>query len=173
MTNDYFMTVTERTAAIRAALKERGYTSRQVSVKASRASLCSSIDIQIKDASVSRNLVEAIAEPYESISRCSITGDILSGGNTYLHVSYSKEAQDILTAQYRVVVADAAMKAHDTTLIPIAGTPFFAGIVGSFGHPRMGVAIWQERGHILDASDVDEAAAFIGRQMGESMEVAR
>ena len=50
-----------------------------------------SIDVTIKCPMVSLGEVKAIVDQYESISRCEYTGEILSGGNTYVCVNYEWE----------------------------------------------------------------------------------
>lgn len=77
----------EDAAKIRAALKARGITSRQVSVKSSSFSMGSAIDVTIKAPGISVKMVREIAETFERVSRCEITGEILSGGNRYVSVT--------------------------------------------------------------------------------------
>jgi hypothetical protein len=86
------MTRNEKTAAIRAELKKRGWNSRQVSVRGRPCTYSSSIDVVIKDARVPLKVVEKIANSYESVRRCEVTGDILMGGNTYVSVDYDSDA---------------------------------------------------------------------------------
>lgn len=163
MQNDY-MTTTDRAAAIRLALKAKGYSSRQVSVRAESFSMGSAIRITIKDSAVPRSLVREIAEPHESIRRCEITGDILSGGNTYLSIDYTREARLALAKDYIDAVQDAFSKVTDLSLIPVDGTPFMVGR-GWNG----GVSVLEQVGlhceHRLDASSVGEAAIAIGERM--------
>ena len=72
---------------LRAALKEAGFNARKVSVRHERYSMGSSVHVTIRDASVTDIAkVREIAETAESIRRCPITHEILSGGNTYVHV---------------------------------------------------------------------------------------
>jgi len=58
---------------LRAALKQAGFNTRRVSVRADQSTL----QVTIRDASVSLTPVEAIAGPFESIRRCEATGEIL------------------------------------------------------------------------------------------------
>ena len=92
------MTTTQKTAAIRAQLKAQGITSRQVSVRRTSAG---SIHICILDASaVSKRQVEAVAMPYERIDRCTVTDEILAGGNTFVIVEYARRTP-ASSGQYR------------------------------------------------------------------------
>nr|DAV45700.1 MAG TPA: Large polyvalent protein associated domain 29 [Caudoviricetes sp.] len=79
------MTDKERLAAIRKELKEHGYNNRRVSV---RFSGYSAIYVTIKELAINKKEIENIAMKYESYSRDERTGEILSGGNTFVFVDY-------------------------------------------------------------------------------------
>lgn len=128
------MNTTERAAEIRKALKEHGWNSRKVSVKSDYFSMGSSIDVVIKDADVDLETVEKIANEHESISRCEITGEILSGGNRYVSVRYSNEALEARKAPHREAVEAAAAlltDPEDNSLYDVEGTEY---MVGRNGH---------------------------------------
>lgn len=117
-------------AQIRAALKAKGWSSRVVSVRAESFSMGSAIRVEVRSADVPIQVVEAIAKEHEDISRCEITGDILSGGNRYITVSYSSEAREALSARFIEPVerAVADLPADDTSrLVPVEGTDFLVG----------------------------------------------
>lgn len=81
----------ESAKQLRKELKNKlGVNSRQVSVRSSR----NSIDVTIKDLTVNFSEVEKIANTYESIRRDHATGEILSGGNTYISVGYSYDTME-------------------------------------------------------------------------------
>lgn len=83
-----FISNKEKAKEIRKALnKEMGLTSKEVSVRSS-----GSLDIAIKDLTVNKDKVESIAMRYESIHRCEYSGEILSGGNTFVFVEFSTDA---------------------------------------------------------------------------------
>lgn len=91
------MTRKEKAATIRRNLKSvHGYTARQVSVSCNRGS---AINVTIKSSTVKKHLVEAIANDHESISRCQASGEILSGANTYIFVSYARELLEARAAE--------------------------------------------------------------------------
>jgi hypothetical protein len=155
---------TEHAAEIRATLKrEHGWTARQVSVKSDHFAMGSSIDVIVKDPSISLPIVKAIAEPAESVRRCEITGEILSGGNRYLHVRYSHEVMEIIGRRY----ADAVQRAvntiapdNDRSLVNVDGTPFL------IGRPHAGcLSLWDDRSYIQDGYTVDQIAQTIGGLM--------
>lgn len=79
------MTDNERLAAIRKELKEHGYNNRRVGV---RFSGYSAIYVTIKELAIDKKEIENIAMKYESYSRDERTGEILSGGNTFVFVDY-------------------------------------------------------------------------------------
>lgn len=123
-------TAAESTKIIRTALKSIGISNRRVSVRAENYSMGSSINIEIKDATIAMSTVKAIAETQERIDRCEITGDILSGGNRYLHISYSPEASAERAAPYIESVREAmeAIGREPTNaLTSITGTEILVG----------------------------------------------
>ncbi len=130
------MMTAEATKMIRTELKAQGISNRKVSVRADDYSMGSSINIEIKDASIPMSVVRAAAEKHERIDRCSITGDILSGGNRYLHISYSPEASAERGAPYLADVR-AAMEAIGTeptnALTSITGTGILVGSDNGMG----------------------------------------
>lgn len=93
------MTTTKEAAAkIRTALKARGWNSRMVSVVGSNYSMGSSIYVTIKSNTIPMQVVRDIASGEEHIDRCEISGEILSGGNCYVHVDYADSVIDAETA---------------------------------------------------------------------------
>jgi hypothetical protein len=85
---------------LRAALKTAGYSRKQVTVKHDHYSMGSTLHVTIRDLSVSKANVTAIAESYSNVRRDQF-GEILSGGNTYLDVSYEDKA----LREYAITVA--------------------------------------------------------------------
>lgn len=78
------MTDKERLAAIRKELKEHGYSNRRVGVSYDGYA----IRLTIKELAIEMKEIESIAMKYESYSRDERTGEILSGGNTFVFVDY-------------------------------------------------------------------------------------
>lgn len=101
-----YTTAAQDASAIRTELKKHyGITSRQVSVRASSYSMGSSIDVTINDPAVDIREVKNAADRHEKIDRCQVTGEILSGGNRYLSVSYGKKAAAALVQQQPELLA--------------------------------------------------------------------
>jgi hypothetical protein len=129
-------TTTQEAADIRAQYKALGWSSRDIGVRAEYFSMGSSIYITLKSASVDPHRAKAIAEGKERISRDAYTGEILGGGNRYVHMNYSDEYREILSRRFydAVSAADTELsKAGDGVLIPIAGTE---------GRAMLGKAQW-------------------------------
>lgn len=86
------MTSTEKAKAIRAALKEAGITSKQVSVRHRYVGYSSSFNITIKDGNISEMQVKNICKRFESYETDERTGEILEGGNDYILVERDNHA---------------------------------------------------------------------------------
>lgn len=107
------MNTKESAARLRQEFKSRGWNARKVSVRTEYYSMGSSIHVMIRDAAVSYEEVCRVACGAESIRRCEVSGDILSGGNTYVHVTLSREAEAALTASYLPTVVAAIAEASE------------------------------------------------------------
>ncbi len=112
---------------IRETLKAKGLSNRKVSVRADSYSMGSSVYVTVKDPSVDLAMVEEIANREESIRRCEFSGEILSGGNTYVHVRYSREAEAAIAAEYTERVKAAYDKVDGSILEPVEGTKAMIG----------------------------------------------
>jgi hypothetical protein len=151
-------TTTERAATIRTALKTHGWTARDVSVRSESFSMGSAIRVVIKNAAVPLPTVKAIAEAHERIDRCEITGDILSGCNRYVSVSYSAAACDVLRAAKLEAVTAAVAQVRDNYLIDVAGTAFMIGR----GRNGYGLSVWsKDGGHCAETNDANDAALYV------------
>lgn len=82
------MTDDERVKAIRTELKAHGYNSRRVGVTLKYAGYSSVIRVTIKEKEIDKKEIESIAEKYKCYETDDRTGEILSGGNTFIRVSY-------------------------------------------------------------------------------------
>ena len=143
---------TDEAKELRTELKEKlGANSRQVSVRTEYYSMGSSIHVWVKDPEISLPAVKQIAKKAERISRCPITGDILSGGNTYVSVNYTREALAARTAKVIDQVQAAADRHTEDSnqLEKIGDGPFMVG-------RRNGrYSLWNDEGHVIEAYDVD------------------
>jgi hypothetical protein len=93
------MTGKEKAAEIRKALKQRGWSSRKVSVRCEPCTYSREIVCSIKDPGVPADVVREIAEQYKSVRYCEVSGELLSGGNTYITVGYDREVLEPLVAE--------------------------------------------------------------------------
>ncbi len=77
--------MTTKADALRADLKAAGFKPKQVTV---RQTAGCSLDVTIRDAAVSLTAVKAIADKHVRVRYCEASGEILSGGNTFVGVRY-------------------------------------------------------------------------------------
>lgn len=89
----------------RKALKAAGYKANQVSIRTSRGG--GSFTATVRSADVSLLAVEEIVNQFESIDRCEYSGEILAGGNTFVHVQYSDDVRAQVKALYGEVIREA------------------------------------------------------------------
>ena len=81
-----YTTAAQDAATIRKRIKsELGYGPKQVSVRCSNYSMGSSVKVTIKAGGLDCAKIRSIALLAEHIDRCQVTGEILSGGNRYVH----------------------------------------------------------------------------------------
>ena len=85
------------TKEMRKEFKALGWNSKVIGVRYTRSG---SIDVTVKSASVNFAHAKAIAKKYQDFQRCHYTNEILSGGNTFVFVNLSKEAEIELAARY-------------------------------------------------------------------------
>jgi microcompartment protein CcmK/EutM len=157
-----YTTVADAAAKIRTALKGYGYTSRDISVKSESFSMGSAIRVTIKNAAVPLSLVRLVAEAHEDISRCSVTGDILSGGNRYVTISFSTEARAALAAKHlpavEAAIATLREDPNDRSLHPVATAP---GALVGLDHNGYGYDLWAANGGRV--GNYYDAAALAGK----------
>lgn len=95
-----YTTAAEDAASIRKAFKELGWNSRKVSVRCDNYSMGSSVYVTIKSPEIDEQRAELIAKgTAEHIDRDQF-GDILSGGNRFVHISHSRECQEIMARRH-------------------------------------------------------------------------
>lgn len=159
-------TATEKAKIIRAELKAQGISNRKVSVRAEYFSMGQAIRVEIKDPAVEIATVKAIAEPHEKIDRCELTGDILAGGNTYLTVEYSPEANEARAEQYVEPTREAfeAAKADPSSCVQIKGTH----VEVSFSHGSY--QLWNGDTPGMHVSTVECAARVVADYVGAAAE---
>jgi len=95
MSNTRFKTDSARCKEIRAELKLHGISNKQVSVTCK-----SSIRVKIKDLFASKKLVKEIAEKQKQVSYCSASGEILSGGNTFVFVDFCRDSLNDVKSEF-------------------------------------------------------------------------
>jgi len=120
------MTRTEKAAQLRKELKAHGWTSRDISVRARSCTYSSAIDVVVKRADIDMGKVRELAMEYESISRCEYSGEILSGGNTYVEVRRAYELAESMADAIQPACAKALENASIelNTVVEVDGTGF-------------------------------------------------
>lgn len=96
-----YETPADAAARIRAAYKAKGWNQRKIGVRSESFSMGSSVTVEIRSPEVDEAEAKRIAESAERISRCEITGEILSGGNRFVHVGYSAACREILARRHQ------------------------------------------------------------------------
>ena len=96
----------QKAAEIRSQLKTLGYSAHDVSVRSDHNSL----DITIRRNGLNVKAIKAVANSYENVSRCEISGEILSGGNTYVFIRFSDEVTDAMTQLVKRLADDAGLQ---------------------------------------------------------------
>jgi len=164
------MTTTARAAAIRAAYKAKGWTSRDISVRSESFSMGSAIRVSLKNPDVPFGWAKDIASAHERIDRCHASGEILSGCNRYVSVGYSVEAEEAIKARYAPVLDAAAseLAAHErevsaralgmrsSALMPIGDTGYLLGN----GTNGWGFSLWKDSHIRTGTTPADLATAL-------------
>jgi hypothetical protein len=86
---------------VREALQAAGFGRKDISVRNDSYSMGSTVYVRIRRADIALDAVEAIASAHERVSRDEGTGEILSGGNTFVTVEYGHGALDAATVTIR------------------------------------------------------------------------
>lgn len=115
MTND-------KIKAIREELKNAGFNSRKVSVRKEYAGCSSLIEVKVKTL-VALDEIEEIVKKYETISRDEYTSEVLSGGNTFIKVSYDPEFVKSIEG-WDEVIKEAEEKAKENAIKNGGSYPF-------------------------------------------------
>lgn len=83
------MTTKEKAQELRKVLKEKGYKRNDISIRSGYCGYSSYIDVTIKNPEINRSDIEKIAIRYREVDYDERTGEVLEGGNTYVHVKYA------------------------------------------------------------------------------------
>ena len=96
----------QKAVEIRNQLKTLGYGARDVSVRSDH----SSIDVTIRRNGLNVKAIRDIANSAEKIDRCAYSGEILSGGNTYVFIRFSDDVRDSMTTLVKKLADDAGLQ---------------------------------------------------------------
>ena len=96
----------QKAVEIRSQLKTLGYGARDVSVRSDH----SSIDVTIRRNGLNVKAIRDIANSAEKIDRSAYSGEILSGGNTYVFIRFSDDVTDTMTTLVKKLANDAGLQ---------------------------------------------------------------
>ena len=167
--NGEYISTTNAAAIIRATLKYLGWNSRAVSIRSAYFAGGSSLRVRIKRADIPATVVYAVARLFESVARCSYTGDILSGGNTYLSVDYDSNARFTLGRPWvdklRAIPIDTD---RSNRLYPVDTGSIQIHVKRSTFCDDSKFDLWVDSGFVKSTYGVDSVAFEIGRMILES-----
>ena len=83
---------------IKKELKEMGFNTKKISVKVKNSTMSTSLNVTIKCPQTSKSKVEEVLNKYRDVRYCEASGEILSGGNTYVIVSYEWGLENEVTS---------------------------------------------------------------------------
>lgn len=116
-----YVSIAEDAARVRALYKKRGWGRNEISVRAQSYSMGSSLHVRIKSPSVDFAEAERIARSAESIDRDQF-GEILSGGNRFVEIGYTRECEQIIARRVLGALEEAlAQNAPRGTGEPLSG----------------------------------------------------
>lgn len=101
----YTMSNKELSQLIRKTLKEKGFTSKDVSVKVRAALYDTSVNITVKNPLVRLSEVEAVAKRFSEVEYDKKSMEILAGCNVYVHCQYEYGIFDEVSAPLAPVAA--------------------------------------------------------------------
>lgn len=135
---------------IRKALKahDKTWNAKAISVRSENYSMGSSIRVSIKRPGISLEIVEQIATAQQSIRRDQF-GEILSGGNRYVSVDYTRECKNEIAAPHikttrAAIVRSQASITEGTTGSTIEAIESAPGVFVSAD--RTEAVVWTETG---------------------------
>ena len=93
-------------SAITAELKKNGYNRNKCSVRYRSLTMDRAIVITIYDLNIAQETIEKIVKKFEHLSYDAGTGEILTGGNTYIDINYDGKQMGKITGtkEYRNLV---------------------------------------------------------------------
>jgi len=158
------MNTRERAKALRKAMKERGITSHQVSVRSEYFSLGSSISVTIKDPDISLAVIRELALEHSRIDRDQRSGEILSGCNRYVSVQIGWDAKKKLADRWLDRVKDAAAQVKTGHFVKVKNTSYLVSRSRETG----ALELW-DNGFICQCNSEEELAANIGERMVDGL----
>jgi hypothetical protein len=151
---------------VREELKRRGINSRRVSVRSDYNSL----QISIKDLSICCDEIEQIARKHEKIDYCPISQEILSGGNFFVSVSYSWEAEKKAKTDPAYIDLHEKISQKLNTLSGNTGVEILPGFVcflSQNGHSIQATIEWDQSSYWHHFAGADDVAMALYRYIAQ------
>lgn len=89
------------TKEIKKALKEKGYASKDISIRKKYGGYSVAYYVKIKTPYIDKDAISKIVRKFESFEMCQASGEILMGGNTYIFVSYENSKVEELSRLFK------------------------------------------------------------------------
>lgn len=111
----------EKSIQLRKDLKVYGLTNRDVSITTQNGVWDDKINVHLKTISALKlhNEIEKLAYKYENIDHDVRTMEILTGGNTYIFISYEYDLLDEYSTKYQTIAEELFSKASSDHMMPI------------------------------------------------------
>jgi len=168
MSNSTYTTAAQDAAKIRTELKSRyGWTSRQISVKSDTFSMGSSIDVTIKATGIKLADVKAIAEQFDRVRRCEVTGDILGGGNRYVNVQFDWEFLGTLAKRFELMLDELPITPSSLSAVHVGEEMFLIGRTGSLQYQVSKIHANQGTDYFPGAKDKYSVSRVLAQSMAE------
>lgn len=135
--------MTDTATRLRSAFKSAGFNARAISV----ASPHGNIRVTVRTALAPLAWVRAVAMQVQHVRHCEASGEILSGGNTFVDVEHHETVRAMLVNRYleavRVALAELQALGEGTnTLVPVAGATKPDGEPVYLGMHNGSVNVW-------------------------------
>lgn len=151
---------------VRKALKAKGISSRQVSVRNDGSSL----SIRIKDFSVCAQMVSDIAKQFERIDYCPVTQEILCGGNYFVSVVYDWQVESAIKKTTEFIELKEKIAQKLATVQGNSGVEIvdgFTAFLSQNGHSYQATIEWRKDSYWHHYSGAEDIALQLYRDKAQ------
>jgi hypothetical protein len=126
-TEKTYLTTAQESALIRKAYKAAGI---KATVRTNTYSGGASINVRVISGNI--DTAKQIANQYRNVSRCEVTGEILSGGNTYVFVEWADETINAKAAEIDAVCGSEIRALGEKQSVNVLNSSF--AVIRGFGY---------------------------------------